>query len=856
MRRLFTILLVLMTFQVSVYATHERAGEITYRHLYGLTYEFTVTTYTYTPSPADRDSLEVKWGDGMVQIIPRIEKINYPNDLSRNKYYAVHTFPASNFYTISMEDPNRNYGVINIPNSVNIPFYIETSLLISPFVNGDNSPVLLNPPIDNGCVGVPFYHNPGAYDPDGDSLSYKIVYCKGLAGEVIPGYTIPAYTISLSIDPYTGDFYWDSPIIQGEYNVAIVIEEYRQGIKIGSITRDMQISIGSCNNHPPLITPIQDTCIVAGSQLDFQVTASDADGDQITLTGTGSALSTTPNPGWFTQPVVGTGTVHSDFSWATDCDNVRKYPYQVSFKAKDNGSPINLISMRTTRITIVAPAPNLVSVQPIGNSMDIVWNVSPCPNAIGYKIYRHEGPSGWTHDYCETGVPLYTGFHLVGTTNSLTDTTFTDANEGEGLYYGNDYCYVVIATFADFAESYASNELCASLKKDVPIITNVSVATTNSSSGKMDLAWSKPTEFDPVQFPGPYEYKLYRSESSGSNYVQIASFSNINDTLYNDTNLNTVAKAWKYKIEFFNNTPGNTVFMGTANPAQSIFLSASPTDNRVNLSWIVSVPWINDHYDIFRYNNSTLTWDSIATTTALNFSDTGLCNGVELCYYIRSFGRYTISGITDPLINLSQRVCATPVDNIPPCTPTLSGATDCVKNHFSWKINNDSCYSDIVKYYLYFATSQDDGLTLFDSITDPHITTIDYTGINTVAGCFMVEAIDSNYNRSQSNFVCIDIDSCSLYHLPNVFTPNGDGSNDTFHPFPYDFVDHINIKIYNRWGNVVFTSQDPDINWDGKEKNTRQYCADGVYYYICEVFEYRLGGIKMRTLHGSVSLYR
>ncbi len=855
MKRLFTIL-ALMIFQVSAFATHERAGEITYRHLYGLTYEFTVTTYTYTPSPADRDSLEVKWGDGAIQTIPRIEKINYPNDISRNKYVAIHTYPASAYYTISMEDPNRNYGVINIPNSVNIPFYIETSLLISPFLNGNNSPVLLNPPIDNGCVGVPFYHNPGAYDPDGDSLSYKIVSCKGLSGEVIPGYTIPAYTSSLSIDPYTGDFYWDSPIIQGEYNIAIVIEEYRQGIKIGSITRDMQISIGSCNNQPPLISTINDTCIVAGTHLNFLVTANDVDGNQITLTGTGSALSTTPNPGWFTQPAVGIGSVQSDFSWSTDCDNVKKYPYQVSFKAKDNGTPINLVSMKTVRITIVAPSPTLVSVNPIGNSMNIVWNVSPCLNAIGYKIYRHEGPSGWVHGYCETGVPAYTGFHLIGTTNSLGDTTFTDTNEGTGLFYGNDYCYVVVATFSDFAESYASNELCASLKKDVPIITNVSVTGTATSNGIMDLVWSKPTEFDTAQFPGPYEYRLYKTESTSTAYTQIASFNSINDTMFTETGLNTLAKAWKYKIEFYNNTPGNTVFMGTANPAQSIFLSATSTDNRVNLSWNVNVPWINDYYDIFRLNPTTLLWDSIGSTTELYFSDFGLPNGVEFCYYVRSVGRYTISGITEPLVNLSERVCATPVDNIPPCAPILSGTTDCVKNSFSWHFNNDSCFSDVVKYKLYYASSQDDELVSFDSITNPLITNITYVGANSIAGCFMVEAIDSNNNASQSNFVCIDIDNCNLYELPNVFTPNGDGTNDTFHPFPYDFVDHININIYNRWGNVVFTSKDPDINWDGKEKNTHQYCADGVYYYICDVYEYRLGGIKMRTLHGSVSLYR
>lgn len=854
MRRLLTILILII--QVSAFATHERAGEITYRHLYGLTYEFTVTTYTYTPSPADRDSLEVKWGDGIVQIIARVEKINYPNDISRNKYVANHTFPASGYYNVTMEDPNRNYGVINIPNSVNIPFFIETSLLISPFINGDNSPILLNPPLDNGCVGVPFYHNPGAYDPDGDSLSYKIVYCKGLSGDVIPGYSLPSYSVSLSIDPYTGDFYWDSPIIQGEYNVAIVIEEYRQGIKIGSITRDMQISIGSCNNRPPLIEATNDTCIVAGTQLDLLIKATDVDGDQITLTATGSALSTNPNPGWFNQPMVGIGAVQSNFSWLTDCDNVRKYPYQISFKAKDNGSPINLVSMKTLRITIVAPAPTLVLVDPIGNSMKIAWNISPCLNAIGYKIYRHEGPSGWIHDYCETGVPQYTGFHLIGTTSSLTDTTFTDNNNGEGLFYGNDYCYVVIATFPDFAESYASNELCGSLKKDVPIITNVSVSETSNTVGKMELAWTKPTEFNPVQFPGPYEYRLYKTSSTATNYTQIASFNNLNDTTYTEINLNTVGNGWKYKLEFYNNTPGNTLLMGSSNPAQSIFLSALASDNRVNLSWNVNVPWINDRYDIFRYNSTTLLWDSIGTTPDLTYSDLGLPNGTEFCYYVRSTGRYTMTGITDPLINLSQRVCATPIDNIPPCLPILIGTTDCEKNYFTWHFNIDSCFNDVVKYKIYYTTSENDALVLFDSINNPLTTSITYHGVNSIAGCFIVEAIDSSNNFSRSNYVCIDIDSCSLYQLPNIFTPNGDGINDVFHPFPYDFVEHINMNIFNRWGNIVFTTQDPDINWDSKDKNTHQYCADGVYYYICDVFEYRLGGIKKRTLYGSVSLYR
>lgn len=855
MRKYFTLAILTMLFHTA-FATHERAGEITYRHLNGLTYEVTVTTYTYTPSPADRDSLEVKWGDGSVQMVGRVEKINYPNDISRNKYVTTHTFPASGFYTISMEDPNRNYGVINIPNSVNIPFYIETSLLISPFISGNSSPTLLNPPIDNGCVNVPFYHNPGAFDVDGDSLAYKIVQCKGLSGDPIPGYTVPPYTLSISIDAYNGDFYWDSPIIQGDYNVAIEIEEYRQGVKIGSIIRDMQISIGNCNNHPPVITANIDTCIEAGSTLEFLVKATDVDNHQITLTATGSALSTTPNPASFSQPMVGIGAVTSNFKWITNCLNVKKNPYQVSFKAKDNGSPVNLVSIKTMSITIVAPAPILESVSPIGNSMQIIWQKPICTNAIGYKIYRHEGPSGWTHSYCETGVPAYTGFDLVGTTPSINDTTFNDNNDGNGLLYGNDYCYVVISTFIDYAESYASNELCASLKKDVPIITNVSVKETDVSVGKMDIIWSKPTEFDPIQFPGPYEYKLFRAQSISNIFNQIYTTNNLNDTLFVDTLINTTAWSWKYKIDFYNHTGGIPFLIGTSNPANSIFLQAIPSDNRADLTWNDDVPWINDHYDIFRKNLITLAWDSIATTANLNYTDTGLTNGQEYCYYVRSDGDYTISGITSPLINLSQQTCITPIDNIPPCAAILTGTTDCIKNYFSWSFADPECFKDVLKYKLYYTTSQNDQLILIDSILNPYTTNITYSGINTIAGCFLIEAIDSNQNISRSNYFCIDIDSCDLYELPNIFTPNGDQINDQFTPFPYDFVDHINISIYNRWGNVVFTSNNPDINWDGKDKNSKQNCADGVYFYVCDVFEYRLGGIKKRTLHGSVTLYR
>ena len=74
-------------------ATHNRAGEITYEHLGGLKYRVTIVTYTKISAPADRDSLELDWGDGSpLESIPRSEKNDalYGNRDNKTKYLCSH----------------------------------------------------------------------------------------------------------------------------------------------------------------------------------------------------------------------------------------------------------------------------------------------------------------------------------------------------------------------------------------------------------------------------------------------------------------------------------------------------------------------------------------------------------------------------------------------------------------------------------------------------------------------------------------------------------------------------------------------------------------------------------------------
>ena len=125
--RIILIVIALLAIRPAAHATHQRAGEISYVYISGLTYEFTIVTYTYTPSPADRPEIEVYWGDGTSTVIPRHSKTNLDNNISRNVYIAQHTFSAAGTFHVTFEDPNRNAGIVNIPSSVEIPFFIETN---------------------------------------------------------------------------------------------------------------------------------------------------------------------------------------------------------------------------------------------------------------------------------------------------------------------------------------------------------------------------------------------------------------------------------------------------------------------------------------------------------------------------------------------------------------------------------------------------------------------------------------------------------------------------------------------------------------------------------------------------------
>lgn len=84
-----------------------------------------------------------------------------------------------------------------------------------------------------------------------------------------------------------------------------------------------------------------------------------------------------------------------------------------------------------------------------------------------------------------------------------------------------------------------------------------------------------------------------------------------------------------------------------------------------------------------------------------------------------------------------------------------------------------------------------------------------------------------------SDTIYINYSFCNLM-VPNVFTPNNDGLNDVFKLISDNNIDGFNIVIMNRWGNIVFESDDKNFTWDGTSQNGDEL-AEGTYFWVVKL---------------------
>jgi gliding motility-associated-like protein len=742
--RSIILLLLLLTSFSKAWATHLQAGQITLTRLdpISLTYRITLIVYrdkvnffgTGATAELSETATIVIYGASN-QVIARLENVPLVNldasdpNVDVGRYETTYTFPGQGSFKVAFSESFRNACVVNMLSPDQTDLYVETQIVINQFLGINNSPVLLSRPVDFAGLGQKFLHNPGAYDPDGDSLAFKLVTPQSGLNTNVRGYRDPSNFLgpaeaggpgSFGISATQGTVTWDTPNTIGCFNIAIRVEEWRRTpngnyIFLGYVIRDMQIIVRNSNNRRPIVNVPNNICIAANENLTAQITASDPDGHCMRYEFTGQMFdASAPNPkpfitfsggNYVNQCLVTPAAV--TFNWNPSCTYIRERPYQVIVKVTDNPPPTlqpALVDIKVWEITVVGPKPQnlLATVDNVNDFINLTWSPYVCASqAQEIIIWRREGCPTNNPAVCDVGAPDGQGYYEIGRVPA-TATSFTDRTARIGVVYS--YRISVVFPRPKGGESYASDEVCTSLAVDVPIFTKVDVTETSTTTGKVRVEFAQPFQFPNGTPPAPFGYKVYRGEgirpASGVTYTEVFSLLNVNpaDTAlirFTDNNLNTRDRQYHYRIAFFANATNEAskVFRDSSDAASTVRLDIQFVSSCLRLVWKYDVPWGNNrrfNHDIFRAEGSPSGFTDVGDYFP-TFQDAGIFDDSNVLlqsnyfYYTTTRGWYFNDAISNyyqqlavPLVNNSQINSGSPRDVIKPCPPILSIAEiDC-----------------------------------------------------------------------------------------------------------------------------------------------------------------------------------
>jgi|GEM_PF-739498 len=184
------------------------------------------------------------------------------------------------------------------------------------------------------------------------------------------------------------------------------------------------------------------------------------------------------------------------------------------------------------------------------------------------------------------------------------------------------------------------------------------------------------------------------------------------------------------------------------------------------------------------------------------FDPSGVSGSSTITYTVTQSGCSATSTEVVAVDPITADFTATPVTGMAPLSvTTLNGSTNAVS--YVWNFGNG-------------ATS---------TLTNPSTV---YTGM----GNYTIVLIATNASGCMDTAsLGIHVDEISALVAPNVFTPNGDGHNDTFHPIVAEGLTEFKATVYDRWGLKMHEWSDGTMGWDGKAKNGKP-APDGTYFWI------------------------
>lgn len=369
------------------YASHAQSADITYQCLGGNQYRINLSFYrdcagVPAPNTATVNLSSVSCVQNLnitlnqipgtgIEVSPICALLNsqctggaYPG-VQEYKYTGIVTLPTNCsdwIFSFSLCCRNASIGTILAPASENI--YVEAHLNNLNFPC-NSSPIFSNAPVPFVCIGQPYCFNNGSSDPDGDSLSYTLIIPATSPTTFVtyiapytatqPLSSIPAVTFN----NVTGDMCMTPTALEVTV-FAVLVQEWRAEVLVGSVMRDIQLRTITCTNNNPYVNGINNGGIYsltacAGVPINFSITSFDVDTAQNVsiIWNSGIAGATFTSSGG-TRPI---GT----FSWTPTSADISSTSHCFTITVQDDNCPYNGSQTYSFCITITGIILNTTS---------------------------------------------------------------------------------------------------------------------------------------------------------------------------------------------------------------------------------------------------------------------------------------------------------------------------------------------------------------------------------------------------------------------------------------------------------------------------------------------------------------
>jgi gliding motility-associated-like protein len=890
----FILISLLLLSSIRANATHIIGGEIYYDYLGGNNYQISVVLYrdcaTVNGAPYDNplslgiyssNNVLVQTvlipfpGSVVLPIVFTNPCVVPPTGFCNEK--AVYTIivnlpPTPGGYNVSYQRCCRRPDVINIVNPG------DTGLTVTTHINGTNSNALVNssarftnyPPMIL-CNNETLIFDHSATDADGDQLLYELITPYSGATNVAPQPNPPPpppYGLvnwgpgfsqanpfgpgaTISIDPNTGILTAD-PLMLGLFVVGVRVKEFRNGTLINKTDRDFIFKVINCNiTLQATITPqAQMTTFVSfceGATITFENQSFGANSYKwdFGLPGITSDTSNLFQP-TFTFPAPGTYTVTLVANPGWPCTDTSTQVFEVN---------------EVMEISFTKEDPKCFK----NNSFDFVGSLSgPVGTVLTWDFGPNATPTS-SNQLSVNNVNFSQSGYIPVTLSAVFSScsrTFIDS------------ILIISQPTADF--ELPPGALCDGFIKD---FVNTSQGATSYSwdFGVLGINTDVSTNTNPTYSyitPGTYEVSLIAS----------------NNTVCNDTVKKMISVIESILVSFTHNDSlcitGNSFdFIGTATGPSGYVInwnfgpnaSISTSDQLIVNGVSYSTPGVHT----VTLNISTDECEETATSTIYIFSEptinfqiddklkcapyfgqfVNLSTSETPAQYLWDFGDGTSSTVKNP-----SHVY--PNAGIYDVQLTLTTTEGCVRNlilnrpdlinvHPSpiSKFSVDPLITNICDSKITFTDRSSGALSYFYMMDDQGGYSLESNPVYVYQSSGQkrpMQVVTNEFGCQDSSYKQLYIEPFTVY-IPNTFTPDGNQFNNVFEPVIYLPIISWEFKIFNRWGETLFISQDPEFGWDGTYDG--KLVKDDTYTYVLKYTSCE-SSAKVKVLNGHVNLLK